>query len=137
MSVIGIRMDHVVEVRDPTFIICNQREVQSVAGDIFDVLQPGAVTLQWIDTEADDLGVAAVELWLQRGNTTKLGRANRSEVSRMGEQDGPAAFLPIVKVELALGRLSGEVRGRISESDRNEVLRFMVPPALPATRFSA
>ena len=46
--------------------------------------------LDRIDTQADDLDAALVELRLDAGHVAELGRADGREVLRMGEQNGPA-----------------------------------------------
>jgi hypothetical protein len=63
-----------------------------------------------IDAEADDLGVALVELRLQPGHVAQLGGADRGKVLRMREQNRPAITDPLVEIDLALGSVGGEVR---------------------------
>lgn len=46
--------------------------------------------LDVVARQSDHLDVALVELRLQLRGTAKLGRANGSVVSRMGEQDAPS-----------------------------------------------
>jgi hypothetical protein len=68
------------------------------------------VVVHGVDAQADDLGVALVELALERRHVAELGGADRREVLRVREQDRPAVADPLVEIDLALGRVRGEVR---------------------------
>jgi hypothetical protein len=69
-----------------------------------------------VDAQADELGVALGELGLDLGHVTELGRADRGEVLRMGEQDRPFVADPVVKADLALRGFGGEVGSSLIEA---------------------
>lgn len=52
--------------------------------------------------QTDHLDATLLELALQLGESTKLGGADRGEVCRVGEQNGPTVVEPLVEVEVAL-----------------------------------
>ena len=62
-----------------------------------------------VDGEADDLGVAFVELGLELGHVAQLRGADWREVLRMREQDRPFVADPLVKADRSFGRFSREV----------------------------
>src|SRR5437763_953004 len=80
------------------------------------VARPALVRVDGIDAEADRLHVALVELGLQLRDVTELGRADRREVTRMREEDPPLVAQPLVELDLAIGRIGGEVRRGVSEA---------------------
>ena len=67
--------------------------------------------------EADHFDVALVKLWLDLGDIAKLGGANRCEIFWMTKQHAPRVAEPVVKLDLALGGLGGEVWGNVSETN--------------------
>src|SRR6516162_968541 len=86
----------------------------------FDIVRPTRMVADRIDAEPDDLAVALVELGLQPRHVAELGRADRREVLRVREQDGPAVADPFVEVDAALGRLRGEIGSFAVDSQRHE-----------------
>ena len=62
-----------------------------------------------IDAQTHHLAVALGKLGLQPGHVAQLRGADRREVFRMGEQDGPAIPYPLVEVDRALRRFGREV----------------------------
>src|SRR5881394_55802 len=50
-----------------------------------------------IDRQSDNLHVSALKLWFYPSHVAELGRADRGEVLRMREQDGPRIADPIVE----------------------------------------
>ena len=88
-----------------------------------------------IDAQPDDLGVALVELGLQPGHVAELGRADRREVLRMREQDRPAVADPLVELDRALGGLGREVRRSGVDAKRHDETPsgWMGPTSRPRT----
>ena len=109
-------MDHVVELRDLAVGVADDREVELRAADLGDVVGPVVVAVDRVYRDGDRLGVALLELVLQRGGAAELGGADRGEVGRVAEEDRPLAGLPVVEVDLAFGRLCGEVGCLVAES---------------------
>jgi hypothetical protein len=72
--------------------------------------------LDRIDAQADQLGVAAGELRFDLGHVAEFGRADRREILRMREEDGPAVADPLVEIDRPLRRFGGEVRGDIVDA---------------------
>ncbi|MNP40369.1 hypothetical protein D3C76_1340070 [compost metagenome] len=70
-----------------------------------------------VDGKAHHLGVALVELRLELGQVAQLGGADRGEVLRVGEQDGPLVADPLVEVEGAFGAFGGEIGGFVTNAD--------------------
>src|SRR5690348_2844231 len=75
-----------------------------------------------VDRQADDFDVALVELGLEFSHRAELGGADRREILGMREQHGPRIADPIVELELALGRLSLEIRRGVANSQRHGYL---------------
>lgn len=53
-------------------------------------LAPAVMVLEAVDGERDQLDVASAELWTELSCSAEFSGADRSEVSRMREQDAPA-----------------------------------------------
>ena len=70
-----------------------------------------------IDRKADGLYVSLVPFGLELGHGAQFGGADRGEVLRVAEQHAPRVAEPVVKLDLALGGLGGEVWGNISETN--------------------
>src|SRR5262249_44947565 len=62
-----------------------------------------------------DLHVSAVELGLDLRHVAEFGGADRGEVLRMREEDGPGVADPVMETDRAFRGLSLEVRGGIAE----------------------
>ncbi len=73
--------------------------------------------LDAVDRKADYFDIALVKLWLDLGDVAELGCADRCEIFWMAEQHTPRVAEPVVKLDLALGGLGGEVWGNISETN--------------------
>jgi hypothetical protein len=95
------------------------REVQSIAGDIFDVLYPALVTIQGIDAQADHFSIPLGELVLESGDPAELGGAHRGEVFGVGEEYGPAVAFPFVEADRTIGGFGCEVGGIVTKADRH------------------
>lgn len=78
--------------------------------DLFDVLDPSTVALRRVNREGCDDDATALPLALETSNNTKLGGANRGEVTRVGEEDCPLALNILVPLDFALGRVCLKVR---------------------------
>ena len=76
----GALGQHVVGRRHLEVGIADHRVVDGVTLGFLDVLGPFRVIFDRIDAEADDLGVALVELRLQPGHVAQFGGADRGEV---------------------------------------------------------
>ena len=92
-----VGMDHPVEVGDDAVGIGDQREVGRCALGLRDVARPAPMGIEGVDAEADHLHTARIELGLDPGQLTELGRAHRSEVLGVREQDAPAVADPVVE----------------------------------------
>src|SRR6516225_4129026 len=79
---------------------------------------------EWLPTGSTlspiDLAVALVELRFQPRHVTEFGRAYRSEILRMREQDRPSIADPLMEVDDALGSLRIEVRNFGVDSQRHD-----------------
>ena len=76
---------------------------------------PVLVFVQRVDREADDLHAALLELGLDAGHVAELGRADRGEVFRVGEQDHPRAVDPVVEFDPSFRRVGLEIWGHVTE----------------------
>src|SRR5207302_5761061 len=101
------------ELRHVEIGIGDDRIVRCETLSFLDVVQPVGVAVDRIDREPDDLDATLVELGLDPGHVAKLGRADRREILRVGKQDRPGIADPVVEPDLAFGRLSVEIGGRI------------------------
>jgi hypothetical protein len=86
---------------------------------------------------ADDLDAALVELGLDLGHVAELGGADRREVLGVREQHRPFVADPIVKADLAFGRLGREIRDRIVDRERHPYLLGCVGALLELERVVA
>src|SRR6185436_5146461 len=89
---------------------------------LLDVLRPPRVIGDRIDAETNDLAAPLVELGLQAGHVAELGRADRGEILRMGEEDGPSRADPLVEVDGPLGGLRSEVWSLAVDPQRHDDL---------------
>ncbi|MNL19988.1 hypothetical protein D3C87_1412170 [compost metagenome] len=110
-------MNHVVELGHHQVFIADQRIVDGVALGFLDVTDPLVVVADRVDAQPEDLGVALVELWLEFGQIAQFSGANRSEILRMGKQDGPAITDPLVEIERAFGGLGSEIRSFVANTN--------------------
>src|SRR5207244_9076105 len=78
-----------------------------------------------VHRQADDLDPAAVELRLDLGHVAEFGRADRGEILGVREQHRPRIADPLVKADPALGRLSLEVWGGVSDGQRHLFLLLL------------
>src|SRR5215207_10739979 len=62
-----------------------------------------------IDTQANDLDVATIELRLDPSHVAEFGRADRGEVLGVGEQHTPGVPKPLVEANSTFRRLSLEI----------------------------
>ena len=74
-----------------------------------------AVEVDRIDTEADDLDAALVELRLDPRHVAELGGADRGEVLGVREQHAPGVAEPFMEPDVALRGVGLEIRGDIAE----------------------
>ncbi|MCY1350079.1 hypothetical protein D9M69_363020 [compost metagenome] len=110
-------MDHVVELGHGEVLVTDHRIVHRTALGFLDIADPLAVVADRVDGKAHHLGVALVELGLEPGHVAQLGGADRGEVLRVGEQDGPLVADPLVEVEGAFGGFCGEIGGFVTNAD--------------------
>src|SRR5207253_9038151 len=89
-----------------------------------DIVEPTGVVAHRVDAQADDLGVAPVEVRLESRHIAQLRRAHGREVLRVREQDRPFVADPLVKMDRALGRLGGEIGGFVAYADRHTRTSF-------------
>ena len=75
----GALGQHVAGCRHPEFGIADHRVVDGVTLGLLDVARPLRMVLDRIDAEADDLGIALVELRLQPGHVAEFRGADRGE----------------------------------------------------------
>ena len=120
---LDVRRKHPVRLRDLELRIADQRIVGRRALRLLDVLRPPLVVVERVDRESDDLHAALVELRLDVRHVAELGGADRGEVARVGEQDGPGVSEPVVKVDPALGGVSLEVRRGVADRKSHQILR--------------
>jgi hypothetical protein len=85
------------------------------------------VVLHRIDAEADDLGVALLELGLQLRHVAELGGADGREVLGVGEQDGPSVADPLMEVDPAFRGLRREVRRLVAYAQSHDEPSFNEP----------
>ncbi len=124
--VVGVGVDHVVEIGDLAVLVPDEREVERSALGLLDVAGPLAMGADVVDGQADQLGIALVELRLAGREGSELGGAHRGEVLGVGEEDAPAVPEELVEVDGALGGLGGEVGSGVPESDCHVMLLFAV-----------
>ena len=62
-----------------------------------------------VDRQADDLGIALVELGLDARHVAQLGGADRGEVLRVREQHRVAVADPLVEIDRTLGSFDLEI----------------------------
>jgi hypothetical protein len=116
-GVIGVGMNHVIEVRHLAIRIGDNRIVGGVALRLGDVLAPPFMRSAVIDADGENLDVALVELGLDPRHVAQLGGADRREVLGVREQHDPAVPGPLVEPDCPFGRLRGEIRRRIAQSE--------------------
>ena len=111
---VGVRVDHVVERRHFPLGIGDDRELNAGILGLFDILDPALVVLDAVDRYDQRLGAALGEFILQPGRIAELGRANRCEIGRVGEEDNPVLAGPFVKFDPAFRRVGFKVGGNIA-----------------------
>ena len=79
LRVVGVGVDHVVEIGHLLFGVANHREVDLMAGHILDVAFPAMVGFDPVHTQANHLAVAFLELALERGRGAKFSGAHGRE----------------------------------------------------------
>lgn len=112
-------VDHPVEFGDPAVRIGDHRKIERVALRFGDVAGPGVVILDVINAQPNHLGIALVELGFEAGDLPELGRADGREVLGVGKEDRPVSTHPLMKTDLAFGRLGLEVRRCITKLQRH------------------
>lgn len=75
-----IVIKHVVKVGNLAVGIGNDGESELGAGDLVNILNPGAVRVRVVGTQSDELDAERSEFRLELGESTELGGANGSEV---------------------------------------------------------
>ena len=107
---------HVVELGDLEIVVGDHRVLDRRALRFLDVLRPGAVAVDRVGRQADQLGVSFRELGLDLGHVAELGRAHRGEVLRVRKEDRPFVADPVVEADLSLGRLGFEIGGGVVDA---------------------
>src|SRR5215468_7985270 len=105
-----VGMDHVVGLRDMKVRVADHRIVDRGPLRFLNILHPRLVVADWVDADADDLGVALVELGFELGHVTQLGRAYGREILRVREQDRPLVPDKLVEPDRTFGGFRREVR---------------------------
>jgi hypothetical protein len=111
---------HVIEIRNLSLLVANDREAQLAARDLVDVLDPSSVGLDGVGRETNQLYAALGELGLKLCKGTQLGSADRGVVFRVGEQDNPVVANELMEVNGALSGLSLEVGCDGSQAEASE-----------------
>jgi hypothetical protein len=73
------------------------------------------VVFDRVDTQPNDLGVAAVKLRLEFRHIAKFRGADRREVLGMRKQDRPGVPDPFMKTDAAFGGVSFEIGGGVAK----------------------
>src|SRR5690348_11780727 len=97
-----------------------------------DVLHPFRMAADGIDAESEDLAAPLIELRLQPCHVAELGRADRREVLRVREEDGPAISDPLMEVDRPIGRLRREVRRFGVDPERHAFPPLAIVPRILA-----
>ena len=105
-------MPHVIELRDGEVRVGDHGIGRHVACNIADIRQPSGVVVCRIDGRADHLDIAGCKFILQPSQRAEFGRAERCK-SLECKNSPPAVAEPVVKTELPLRCLCGEVRRHI------------------------
>src|SRR5439155_24210645 len=88
--------EHPVEFRDFEIRIADDWIVRRMTLSLFDVLCPSLMIASGIDRQSHNLHISALELWFYFRHVTELSCADRREVFRVREQNGPGIADPIV-----------------------------------------
>jgi len=94
--------------------VTDHRIVRRKTSGVLDVGSPFGVVSDRIDREAYDLDIALVEFRFEARHGAELGGADRREVLRMGEQDGPRIPDPVMKANVAFSRVCCKIPGGIA-----------------------
>jgi len=84
-----------------------------------------------IDRQSDDFHISAVELRLDPCHIAEFGRADRSEVLRVREQDGPGVADPIMKAHPPISGFRLEIRCCIANFHLFFLLHFTAEKIFP------
>lgn len=84
-----------------------------------DVGEPAVVGGDVVARQGQALDAALLELRQQLGHAGKLGGADRGEVGRVREEDGPRVVDVLVEVDRAVGGVRGEVGRFVAEQERH------------------
>src|SRR6266542_5639511 len=63
-----------------------------------------------IDRQSHNFNVSALELWFNLGHVAEFGRADRGEVLRVREQNGPGVSNPVMEADSAFGGFCFKIR---------------------------
>ncbi len=94
--------------------VADHRIVRRKASRVLDVDRPLGVVGDGIDRKAYDLDIAFIEFRLEASHGAEFGGADRREVLRMGEQDGPRIPDPVMEADVAFRCRGFEIRGGIA-----------------------
>ena len=89
-----------------------------------------------VDGEADDLDAPAIELRLDLGHVTKLGRAHGGEVPRVREQHGPRVTDSVVEADSPFRGVRLEVRCRVADLQSHVLLLVKIRLLVEVSVFS-
>src|SRR5215217_1141235 len=109
-------MDHVVELGNLVIRICNDREVKLRTLSLLDVFRPPFVRIGRIDAESNHFNAALFEVRLTARDVSELGRADRSEILWVREQNRPAIANPFVEANRAFSSICCEIGCDIAKS---------------------
>ena len=108
---IGVLGQHVIKLGHRQRGIVDNGEIGGDAGHGLDIALPFDMVFDIIDRNPDHLGVALFKFGRKPGHGTEFGRADRSEILGVAENDGIAAIKPVVKPDLAFGAVGREIGG--------------------------
>ena len=102
---------HVIGKGDLALLVTNNWELELGSGDLIDILDPSSVRVNGVGGETDQLDTTLGELWLELGESSKLGGADWSVILWVREKDSPFVANELVEVNWAVSGISLEVWG--------------------------
>ena len=109
-------MNHVVQRRDRTICVGDDREIDRRVLRIVDVTDPLFMLINRINANRNRLHAALRKLTRKRCGFAKFSRAHRREIGGVREQNNPRISDPLMKVNRAFGGVLREIGGSVAQT---------------------
>ena len=110
---------HVILQRNRPLLVADDGKSELAARNLINVLDPASVALDCVCAQANELDTSLCKLWLELGERSELGGADRCVVFGVREEDDPAVANELVEVDGTVSCFGVEVGSSVAKTERH------------------